>query len=72
MELAELALLAFPVSLVPGARARASHRVPQPASVTCPEGLSQRSFDKIGGNAQKLDKTYRQTFLAFPMGDSPC
>jgi hypothetical protein len=51
MELADLALLTFPMSLVPGARARAGHRVPQPASVTCPEGLSQGSFDKMGGNA---------------------
>lgn len=48
MGLAELALFTLPISLVllasekavPEARARAGHRVPQPASVTCPEGLS--------------------------------
>jgi hypothetical protein len=38
MELADLALLVFPVSLMP----------------------------------QGLDRTYQQTFLDFPMGDSPC
>lgn len=58
MGLAELALLTFLMSLVPAsertvpeARARADHRLPQPASVTCPEGLSQGSFGRIGGSA---------------------
>lgn len=58
MGLAELALLTFPMSLVPAsertvpeARARAGHRRPQSAPVTCPEGLGQGSFGRIGGNA---------------------